>query len=117
MLRSFNLISPSQLLTQCSAARSGPPSRIKLPLPLVFLCLAVQSSNLPVYFGDAGSAAVLHLVGAERAACAVIALDTPAANYRAVYTLKKHYPNVSSSPSRVGSGLSCMDGCRVTLLV
>jgi hypothetical protein len=30
-----------------------------------------------VYFGDAGSAAVLHSVGAERAACAVITLDTP----------------------------------------
>ena len=33
--------------------------------------------DLPVYFGDAGSPAVLHAVGAARAACAVITLDTP----------------------------------------
>jgi hypothetical protein len=31
-----------------------------------------------------GSSSVMHLVGAERAACAIIALDTPGANYRAV---------------------------------
>jgi voltage-gated potassium channel Kch len=49
---------------------------------------------LPVYFGDAGSPAVLHLVGAERAACAVIALDTPGGNYRAVWAMAKHFPHV-----------------------
>jgi voltage-gated potassium channel Kch len=50
--------------------------------------------NLPVYFGDAGSQAVLRAVGAERAACAVITLDTPGANYRAVWTLQKYFSKV-----------------------
>ncbi len=36
-----------------------------------------KNMDLPVYFGDTGSPAVLHAVGAERAACAVITLDTP----------------------------------------
>ncbi len=53
-----------------------------------------QAQDLPVYFGDAGSPAVLHLVGAERAACAVIALDTPGGNYRAVWAMAKHFPHV-----------------------
>ncbi len=39
-----------------------------------------MSADLPVYFGDAGSPAVLHSVGAERAACAVVTLDTPGEN-------------------------------------
>ena len=30
---------------------------------------------------------MLHLLGAERASCAIIALDTPGANYRAVYAM------------------------------
>jgi voltage-gated potassium channel Kch len=47
-----------------------------------------------VYFGDAGSPAVLHLVHAERAACAIIALDSPGANYRAVWAMAKHFPHV-----------------------
>ena len=47
-----------------------------------------------MYFGDAGSPAVLHAVGAERAACAVITLDTPGANYRSVWAMHKHFPNV-----------------------
>lgn len=55
---------------------------------------AGKAQDLPVYFGDAGSPAVLHLVGAERAACAVIALDTPGANYRAVWAMNKHFPHV-----------------------
>ena len=38
--------------------------------------------DLPVYFGDAGSPAVLHSVGAQRASCAVVTLDSPGANYR-----------------------------------
>lgn len=38
---------------------------------------AGKSLDLPVYFGDAGSPSVLHLVGAERAACAVVTLDSP----------------------------------------
>ncbi len=31
--------------------------------------------DLPVYFGDAGSPAVLHAVGADQAACAVSTQD------------------------------------------
>ena len=52
--------------------------------------------DLPVYFGDAGSAAVLHSLGAEHAACAVITLDTPGANYRSVWALNKHFPHVKT---------------------
>lgn len=55
---------PSQMLSErlipfvaldCSASRVQDGKRL----------------DLPVYFGDAGSPAVLHAVGAERAACAV----------------------------------------------
>ena len=35
-----------------------------------------------MYFGDAGSSAVLHSLGAAHAACAVITLDTPGACLR-----------------------------------
>ena len=42
-----------------------------------------------MYFGDAGSPGVLHSVGAHRAKCAVITLDTPGANYRTVWALNK----------------------------
>lgn len=38
-----------------------------------------KAQDLPVYFGDAGSPGVLHSIGAHRAACAVITLDTPGA--------------------------------------
>lgn len=55
-----------------------------------------RALDLPVYFGDAGSAAVLHSVGAERAACAVITLDTPGANYRSVWAMHKHFPHVKT---------------------
>eukprot|EP00891_Asterochloris_glomerata_P009258 jgi/Astpho2/9258/Aster-06836 len=55
---------------------------------------AGKELDLPVYFGDAGSPAVLHAVGAARAACAVITLDTPGANYRTVWALHKHFPNI-----------------------
>ena len=48
-----------------------------LSLPATACYYLLQQADLPVYFGDAGSPAVLHLVGAERAACAIIALDTP----------------------------------------
>ena len=47
-----------------------------------------------MYFGDAGSSAILHSVGAEHARCAVITLDTPGANYRTVWALHKHFPQV-----------------------
>ncbi|CAI5521696.1 unnamed protein product [Closterium sp. Naga37s-1] len=39
---------------------------------------------------------VLHKVGAERAAAAVITLDTPGANYRAVWALSKSFPHVKT---------------------
>ena len=53
-----------------------------------------KNADLPVYFGDAGSSAILHSVGAAHARCAVITLDTPGANYRTVWALHKHYPKV-----------------------
>ena len=62
-------------------------------------CARVQAGkalDLPVYFGDAGSPAVLHSLGAHRASCAVITLDTPGANYRSVWALHKHFPHVKS---------------------
>ena len=55
---------------------------------------AGRDEELPVFFGDAGSPAVLHSVGAERSAAAVVVLDTPGANYRAVYSMNKHYPDI-----------------------
>ena len=55
---------------------------------------AGRESELPVFFGDAGSPAVLHSVGAARAACAVVCMDTTGANYRTVYSMGKHYPDV-----------------------
>lgn len=39
---------------------------------------------------------VLHKVGAERACAAAITLDTPGANYRAVWALSKYFPNVKT---------------------
>ena len=47
-----------------------------------------------MYFGDAGSNAVLHAVGAEKASCAVVTLDTPGGNFRTVWALKKYYPHI-----------------------
>ncbi|ONM11987.1 K(+) efflux antiporter 2 chloroplastic [Zea mays] len=55
-----------------------------------------RALDLPVYFGDAGSREVLHKVGAERACAAAITLDTPGANYRAVWALNKYFPNVKT---------------------
>ena len=55
-----------------------------------------KEQDLPIYFGDAGSPAVLHAIGAGRAACAVITLDTPGSNYRAVWAMHKHFPNVKT---------------------
>lgn len=55
-----------------------------------------KANDLPVYFGDAGSPAVLHSIGADRAACAVITLDTPGANYRSVWALHKHFPQIKT---------------------
>lgn len=55
-----------------------------------------KAKDLPIYFGDAGSPAVLHLLGAERAACVIIALDSAGACYRVVYTMHKHHPDVKT---------------------
>ncbi|CAN0884089.1 K(+) efflux antiporter 2, chloroplastic [Linum grandiflorum] len=55
-----------------------------------------RALDLPVYFGDAGSREVLHKVGAERACAAAITLDSPGANYRTVWALSKHFPNVKT---------------------
>ncbi|KAL2335941.1 hypothetical protein Fmac_010387 [Flemingia macrophylla] len=55
-----------------------------------------RSLDLPVYFGDAGSREVLHKVGAERASAAAVTLDSPGANYRTVWALSKHFPNVKT---------------------
>jgi hypothetical protein len=67
-----------------------------------FVALDVQTDrvqagrklDLPVFFGDCGSAHVLHSVKAENAACAVVALDSAAANYRAVWNLNKNFPHI-----------------------
>ena len=55
-----------------------------------------KAQDLPVYFGDAGSPAVLHSIGADRAACAVITLDSPGSNYRSVWAMHKHFPHVKT---------------------
>ncbi|CAI8607243.1 unnamed protein product [Vicia faba] len=55
-----------------------------------------RSLDLPVYFGDAGSREVLHKVGAGRASAAAVTLDSPGANYRTVWALSKHFPNVKT---------------------
>jgi len=39
---------------------------------------------------------VLQKVGAERAAAAVLTLDTPGANYRTVWALSKNFPHVKT---------------------
>lgn len=53
-----------------------------------------KNLDLPVYFGDAGSPAVLHSIGAHKASCAVVTLDSPGANYRTVWALNKHFPGL-----------------------
>ncbi|KAK9742934.1 hypothetical protein RND81_03G206500 [Saponaria officinalis] len=55
-----------------------------------------RALDLPVYFGDAGSREVLHKIGAERACAAAVTLDSPGANYRTVWALSKHFPNVKT---------------------
>ena len=57
---------------------------------------AGRDQDLPVFFGDAGSPAVLEKIGAESASCAIVTLDSPAANYRAVWALSRHYPHIST---------------------
>jgi voltage-gated potassium channel Kch len=42
------------------------------------------------------TAQVLAAVGADKAACAVITLDTPGANYRTVWALQKSFPGLKT---------------------
>lgn len=55
-----------------------------------------RANDENVFFGDAGSADLLQKVGADRASCAVVALNSPAANYRAVWALSKNFGNVQT---------------------
>uniref|UniRef100_A0A0E0KWZ7 DNA mismatch repair protein MSH3 n=1 Tax=Oryza punctata TaxID=4537 RepID=A0A0E0KWZ7_ORYPU len=59
-----------------------------------FVALDVRSDRVAV--GRALDLPVLHKVGAERACAAAITLDTPGANYRAVWALSKYFPNVKT---------------------
>ena len=53
-----------------------------------------RSQDLRVYFGDAGSPTVLEKIRARDALCAIVTLDSPAANYRAVSCLKREFPHL-----------------------
>ena len=55
-----------------------------------------RATDQNVYFGDAGSPEVLRAIGAARASCAIVALSSPAANYRAVWSLTKNFSNVQT---------------------
>ncbi|CEF99944.1 Regulator of K+ conductance, N-terminal [Ostreococcus tauri] len=55
-----------------------------------------RAADKSVFFGDAGSPELLKKVGADRASCAIVALSSPAANYRAVWTLSKNFSNVQT---------------------
>ena len=55
-----------------------------------------RAADQNVYFGDAGSPEVLRAIGAARASCAIVALSSPAANYRAVWSLTKNFSNVQT---------------------
>ncbi|GMH32902.1 hypothetical protein BSKO_00736 [Bryopsis sp. KO-2023] len=57
---------------------------------------AGKAQDLPVYFGDAGSHAVMHSVGANKAVCVVVALDSPGANYRCVWGVKHHFSHLKT---------------------
>lgn len=57
---------------------------------------AGRAADQNVYFGDAGSPEVLKAIGAERASCAIVALSSPAANYRTVWALSKNFSNVQT---------------------
>lgn len=66
------------------------------------LLQAGKALDLPVYFGDAGSSAVLHSLGAQHAACAVITLDTPGARPSDLLPCHRHHaqtvPTCSKTP-------------------
>jgi len=57
---------------------------------------AGRAADQNVYFGDAGSPEVLKAIGAARASCAIVALSSPAANYRTVWALSKNFSNVQT---------------------
>ncbi|KAF8659978.1 hypothetical protein HU200_058061 [Digitaria exilis] len=88
-----------QALGVCLTFATGCMSRLTFLMRVCFLSDRVavgRALDLPVYFGDAGSKEVLHKVGAERACAAAITLDTPGANYRAVWALNKYFPNIKT---------------------
>jgi len=60
------------------------------------VCLALVSTRTPSPSRKrtAWSSAVLHSLGASKASCVVVVLDMPGSNYRCVWSIKKHYPNV-----------------------
>lgn len=61
-----------QWLLQVCAAGARAPSHTPPPARSFYQPLQEgKKADLPVYFGDAGSPAVLHAVGADKAACAV----------------------------------------------
>ena len=66
-----------------------------------------RAADQNVYFGDAGSPEVLKAIGADRASCAIVALSSPAANYRTVWALSKNFSNVHTyvRADDVGGGL------------
>ena len=68
---------------------------------------AGRAADQNVYFGDAGSPEVLKAIGADRASCAIVALSSPAANYRTVWALSKNFSNVHTyvRADDVGGGL------------
>lgn len=80
------------------------------PCPPPLNVQAGKELDLPVFYGDAGSPAVLHSVRAHHAKCAVITLNTPGANYRAVWALNK-VPKVLDVPSLSPTLLSCESLC------
>lgn len=61
----------------------------------VEVCLVAFSAPRKYLTEDSGLQ-VLHKVGAERAAAAVLTLDTPGANYRTVFALTKNFPHVKT---------------------
>lgn len=79
-----------QIIAQLLSGRVSPFVALDLRSDQVALG---RSMELPVYFG---SQEVLHRVGAECACAAAVALDSPGANYRPVWALSKHSPNLKT---------------------
>ena len=54
----------------------------------------LRKLGMPVYYGDASRADLLHAAGAERARPLIIAIDAPEKVNELVHTVQKHYPNL-----------------------